>query len=69
MVDIVRKRFGLLGRNINYSFPRDILQINSLTKTLKVVPTRIFDIPEIDAFTEIIKNTADLKRIECYYSI
>jgi shikimate dehydrogenase len=59
MVDTVRKRFGLLGRNISYSFSKGYLQINSIAKTFGCTYEN-FDIPEIDAFAEVIK-TLDLK--------
>ena len=53
MVDTVRKRFGLLGRNINYSFSKGYFTNKFSDEN--------FDIPEIDAFAEVIKNTSDLK--------
>jgi hypothetical protein len=34
MSEIARKRFGLLGQNISYSFSKAISQTNSITKTL-----------------------------------
>jgi hypothetical protein len=41
MSDIVRKRFGLLGRNISYSFSKGYFTDKFNNKTLKVVRTKI----------------------------
>jgi shikimate dehydrogenase len=62
MLDTIRKRFGLLGRNINYSFSKGYFteKFNS-DKLFEGCTYENFDIPEITAFPEIIKNTPDLK--------
>jgi shikimate dehydrogenase len=61
MIDIIRKRFGLLGRNINYSFSKGYFTEKFNTENLAGCSYDNFDIPEITAFPEIIKNTPDLK--------
>jgi shikimate dehydrogenase len=61
MVDTVRKRFGLLGRNINYSFSKGYFTDKFNSENFAGCTYENFDIPEINAFSEIIKNTSDLK--------
>ncbi|MFV5697508.1 shikimate dehydrogenase family protein [Flavobacterium sp. ZT3R17] len=61
MVDIVRKRFGLLGRNINYSFSKGYFTDKFNNENFTGCTYENFDIPEISSFPEIIKNTSDLK--------
>lgn len=61
MVDIVRKRFGLLGRNINYSFSKGYFTDKFNCENFAGCTYENFDIPEITAFPEVIKSTSDLK--------
>ena len=61
MSDIVRKRFGLLGRNINYSFSKGYFTDKFNNENFEGCTYENFDIQEIDAFADIIKNTPDLK--------
>ncbi|CAM3990253.1 shikimate dehydrogenase [Flavobacterium sinopsychrotolerans] len=61
MVDTVRKRFGLLGRNISYSFSKGYFTDKFNSENFAGCTYENFDIPEINAFSEIIKNTSDLK--------
>lgn len=61
MVDTVRKRFGLLGRNISYSFSKGYFTDKFNSENFAGCTYENFDIPEIDAFAEVIKNTSDLK--------
>ena len=61
MSDIVRKRFGLLGRNINYSFSKGYFTDKFSNENFDGCTYENFDIQEIDFFNEIIKNTPDLK--------
>ena len=62
MLDTIRKRFGLLGRNINYSFSKGYFTDKfNADKRYAACTYENFDIPEITAFPEIIKNTPDLK--------
>lgn len=60
MVDIVRKRFGLLGRNINYSFSKGYFTDKFNNENFTGCTYENFDIPEIASFTEIIESTPDL---------
>ena len=62
MLDTIRKRFGLLGRNISYSFSKGYFteKFNN-DKLFEGCTYENFDIPEITSFPEIIKNTPDLK--------
>jgi shikimate dehydrogenase len=61
MVDTVRKRFGLLGRNISYSFSKGYFTDKFNSENFEGCTYENFDIPEIAAFPEVIKNTSDLK--------
>lgn len=61
MIDIVRKRFGLVGRNINYSFSKGYFTDKFNSENFEGCTYENFDIQEIDGFAEIIKNTSDLK--------
>nr|WP_309758850.1 shikimate dehydrogenase [Flavobacterium sp.] len=61
MVDTVRKCFGLLGRNISYSFSKGYFTDKFNSENFAGCTYENFDIPEIDAFAEVIKNTSDLK--------
>jgi shikimate dehydrogenase len=61
MSDIVQKRFGLLGKNISYSFSKGFFTDKFKNENLEGCTYENFDIEEIAAFPEIIKNTVDLK--------
>ena len=61
MVDIARKRFGLLGRNISYSFSKGYFTDKFNNENFAGCTYENFDISEITAFPEVIKNTLDLK--------
>ena len=61
MSDTVKKRFGLVGRNISYSFSKGYFTDKFNTENFAGCTYENFDIPEISAFTEIIKNISDLK--------
>jgi shikimate dehydrogenase len=61
MTDIVRKRFGLLGRNINYSFSKGYFTDKFNNENFEGCSYENFDIPEINFFTELVKNNPDLK--------
>jgi shikimate dehydrogenase len=61
MVDIVRKRFGLLGRNISYSFSKGYFTDKFNSENFAGCSYENFDIPAITGFPEVIKNTSDLK--------
>jgi shikimate dehydrogenase len=68
MSDIVRKRFGLLGRNISYSFSKGYFTDKFNNENFEGCTYENFDIQEIDSFTEILKNSTDLKA-ECNHSL
>lgn len=61
MVDTVIKRFGLLGRKISYSFSKKYFTDKFNNENFVGCTYENFDIPEITAFPEVIKNTSDLK--------
>lgn len=61
MVDTVIKRFGLLGRNISYSFSKGYFTDKFNNENFVGCSYENFDIPEITDFPEVIKNTSDLK--------
>ena len=61
MTDILRKRFGLLGRNINYSFSKGYFTDKFNTENFEGCTYENFDIPEISTFPELVKNNSDLK--------
>ena len=61
MTDKLRKRFGLLGRNINYSFSKGYFTEKFNSEHFAGYTYENFDIQEISAFPEIIKNSPNLK--------
>ena len=61
MVDTVKKKFGLLGRNISYSFSKGYFTDKFNNENFAGCTYENFDIQELTVFPEIIKNTADLK--------
>ena len=61
MIDIVRKRFGLLGKNINYSFSKGYFTDKFNNENFEGCTYENFDVQEITSFPEIIKNTPNLK--------
>ncbi len=61
MIDTLKKRFGLLGRNINYSFSKGYFTDKFKKENLENCSYENFDIQEITAFSEIIEKNADIK--------
>lgn len=61
MIYTLKRRFGLLGRNINYSFSKGYFTKKFSTGNFLGCTYENFDIPEITAFPEIIKSNPDLK--------
>ena len=61
MIDAFRKRFGLLGRNISYSFSKGYFTDKFANENFEGCTYENFDIKDISTFPEIIKNTLDLK--------
>lgn len=60
MIEVLRKRFGLLGRNISYSFSKGYFAEKFSKEHFDNCSYENFDIPEINYFTELIKNNTDL---------
>ena len=60
MIDILRRRFGLLGRNISYSFSKGYFTEKFSDEVFAGNSYENFDISEINYFTELIKNNPDL---------
>ncbi|MBK0368347.1 shikimate dehydrogenase family protein [Flavobacterium agrisoli] len=60
MKDILKRRFGLLGRNIDYSFSRGYFAKKFENELFENCSYENFDIPEINYFTELVKNNPDL---------
>jgi len=60
MTQNTRKRFGLLGRNISYSFSKGHFTTKFEKENYAGYTYENFDIQEISGFPEIIKNTANL---------
>lgn len=63
MVEIEKKRFGLLGRNISYSFSKGYFTEKFKKENSEGCTYENFDIQEISAFTELIKSNPNLKGI------
>ncbi|CAI2767661.1 shikimate dehydrogenase family protein [Flavobacterium collinsii] len=61
MIDILRRRFGLLGRNISYSFSKGYFAEKFSDEVFAGNSYENFDISEINYFTELVKNNPDLK--------
>lgn len=55
------KLFGLLGRNISYSFSRGYFVEKFKNENIQDCEYVNFDIPTIESFPEIIKNTSNIK--------
>lgn len=60
MIPPIKKRFGLLGRNINYSFSRGYFTEKFEKEKLEGYTYENFDIPTIESFLDIIKNNDHL---------
>ncbi|OUL60589.1 shikimate dehydrogenase [Flavobacterium sp. AJR] len=61
MIHILKRRFGLLGKNISYSFSKGYFTEKFNDEHFKGCSYENFDIPEINFFTALIKNNPDLK--------
>ncbi|OHT45378.1 MULTISPECIES: shikimate dehydrogenase family protein [Flavobacterium] len=61
MIDTLRRRFGLLGRNISYSFSKGYFTEKFSDEVFAGNSYENFDISEINYFTELVKNNPDLK--------
>lgn len=64
MTDIEKKRFGLLGKNISYSFSKGYFTEKFKTEQFEGYTYENFDIPEIEGFIAIIQeNHQEIKGI------
>lgn len=61
MIDSLKMRYGLLGRNISYSFSKSYFTEKFKTSVFKGCSYENFDIQDINYFTELIKNNPDLR--------
>lgn len=61
MIDSLKMRFGLLGRNISYSFSKGHFTEKFNDSVFEGYSYENFDIPHINHFTELIKNNPDIK--------
>ncbi|HEY4616922.1 MAG TPA: shikimate dehydrogenase [Flavobacterium sp.] len=61
MTEIVKKRYGLLGKNIGYSFSKGYFTDKFSNENLDDCSYDNFDIQEITEFNQIIKKSPDLK--------
>jgi shikimate dehydrogenase len=61
-METVRKRFGLLGRNISYS-SKGYFTEKFKTENLEGYTYENFDLTSLDEFSASIANTTDLKGI------
>ena len=61
MAEILKKRYGLLGRNISYSFSKGYFTDKFNNENFSGCSYENFDIQEIEAFTQITKDSSDLK--------
>jgi len=60
MIEVLRKRYGLLGRNISYSFSKGYFTEKFSKEHFEGCSYENFDIPEISHFTELKENNTDL---------
>ncbi|AYN03480.1 MULTISPECIES: shikimate dehydrogenase [unclassified Flavobacterium] len=61
MIDTLKRRFGLLGKNISYSFSKGYFTEKFSDEHFKGCSYENFDIPEINHFTTLTKTNPDLK--------
>jgi shikimate dehydrogenase len=61
MTEVVKKTYGLLGRNISYSFSKGYFTDKFNNENFSGCSYENFDIQEIAAFNQITKNRADVK--------
>jgi shikimate dehydrogenase len=61
MIDSLKMRFGLLGRNISYSFSKGHFTEKFTDPVFEGYTYENFDIKDINYFTELIKNNPDLR--------
>lgn len=62
-MEIIRKRFGLLGRNISYSFSKGYFTEKFKIENLEVCTYENFDLANISEFSDTIATATDIKGI------
>jgi shikimate dehydrogenase len=60
MIEVLRRRFGLLGRNISYSFSKGYFMEKFSKEHFEGCSYENFDIQDINEFTELKNNNTDL---------
>jgi shikimate dehydrogenase len=60
MIEVLRKRFGLLGRNISYSFSKGYFTEKFSREHFEGCTYENFEIPDINNFSELVENNIDL---------
>lgn len=60
MIEVLRRRFGLLGRNISYSFSKGYFTEKFSKEHFEGCTYENFDIQEINAFIELKEKNTDL---------
>ena len=63
MIESLKKRFGLLGRNISYSFSRGYFTEKFKNENLDGCTYENFDLQDISEFPVIVANGSDIKGI------
>lgn len=61
MIDSLKMRFGLLGRNISYSFSKGHFTEKFKDPIFEGYTYENFDIEDINYFTELVKNNPDVR--------
>jgi shikimate dehydrogenase len=61
MIDTLKRRFGLLGRNISYSFSKGYFTEKFNDEVFTGNSYENFDISDINDFTELVANNPELK--------
>jgi len=60
MLETIRRRFGLLGRNINYSFSKGYFTEKFKNENIEGCTYENFDLADITDFPQIIENNSDI---------
>lgn len=60
MIEVLKKRFGLLGRNISYSFSKGYFTEKFSKEHFEGCTYENFDIPEISFFADLKENNTNL---------
>ncbi|MDG2433681.1 MAG: shikimate dehydrogenase, partial [Flavobacterium sp.] len=63
MIEQIKKRFGLLGRNISYSFSRGYFTEKFKNDAIEDCTYENFDLADISEFPDTIANGKDIKGI------